>query len=282
MSNDYDPSDFDDPPEPQSTPAELARAQADAANAGRLMSNILSTNRQILASVSGLDAIAADLRAMMADGDARAAERAEHEVARDQRITDRLIDPDRLARSAANGARVGMVEVLTKPIDALISKITAEAEKRDALADQLETSHAEHVDHLKAERAERLAEEARGRAEWQAEAARRRKHDRYRNIAVWCSALVAVGGFAGGYELGHAAGDDAGYARARDEVAAASWANTDNGKLAHQLDQASEQTIPAIAGCPKDRGWKREKRDGAYWCFGANPDGKPYTGWLLP
>src|SRR3546814_5251786 len=61
-----------------------------------------------------------------------------------------------------------------------------------------------------------------------------------------------------------------GYARARDEVAAASWANTVNGKLARRIDQASEQTIPAIAACPKDHGWKREKRDGAYWCFGAN------------
>ena len=282
MSNDYDPSDFDDPPEPQPTPAELARAQADAANAGRLMSNILSTNRQILASVSGLDAIAADLRAMMADGDARAAERAEHEAARDQRITDRLIDPEQLAGSAANGARAGMVEVLTKPVTALMAKITAEAEKRDALAHQLETSHAEHLAHLKVERTERLAEEARGRATWQAEEARRRKHDRYRNIAIWCSALVAIGGFAGGYELGHAAGDDVGYARASDEVAAANWANTDNGKIARAIDRVSQDTLPAIANCSKDRGWKREKRQGVRYCFGANTDAKPYTGWPLP
>src|SRR3546814_5997909 len=55
-----------------------------------------------------------------------------------------------------------------------------------------------------------------------------------------------------------------------DLVAAAIWANTVNGKLARRIDQASEQTIPAIAACPKDHGWKREKRDGAYWCFGAN------------
>jgi hypothetical protein len=54
-----------------------------------------------------------------------------------------------------------------------------------------------------------------------------------------------------------------------------------NGKLARRIDQASEQTIPAIAACPKDHGWKREKRDGAYWCFGANPDAKTYSGWLL-
>ncbi|WP_365266304.1 hypothetical protein, partial [Streptomyces sp. NPDC051776] len=36
---------------------------------------------------------------------------------------------------------------------------------------------------------------------------------------------------------------------------AASWANTTNGKLARRIDQASEQTIPAIAACPKDHGW---------------------------
>ncbi|MGE7207061.1 hypothetical protein ACQKJZ_15465, partial [Sphingomonas sp. NPDC019816] len=65
-------------------------------------------------------------------------------------------------------------------------------------------------------------------------------------------------------------------------VTPSSWANTVNGKLARRIDQASEQTIPAIAACPKDHGWKREKRDGAYWCFGANPDAKTYNGWLLP
>src|SRR3546814_13705996 len=68
-----------------------------------------------------------------------------------------------------------------------------------------------------------------------------------------------------GYHLGNGAGEASGYARARDEVAAASWANTVNGKLARRIAQASEQTIPAIAACPKDQGWKREKRDGAYW-----------------
>src|SRR3546814_6735581 len=98
-----------------------------------------------------------------------------------------------------------------------------------------------------------------------------------------CSSDLLVpiaGGY--GYYLGNGAGEAQGYARARDETAAASWANTTNGKLARRIDQASEQTIPAIAACPKDHGWKREKRDGAYWCFGANPDAKSYTGWLLP
>src|SRR3546814_1604427 len=77
-----------------------------------------------------------------------------------------------------------------------------------------------------------------------------------------CSSDLLVpiaGGY--GYYLGNGAGEAQGYARARDETAAASWANTTNGKLARRIDQASEQTIPAIAACPKDHGWKREKRD---------------------
>src|SRR3546814_21197635 len=85
-----------------------------------------------------------------------------------------------------------------------------------------------------------------------------------------------------GYHLGNGAGEASGYARARDEVAAVSWANTVNGKLARRIDQASEKTIPAIAACPTDHGWKRDKRDRAYRCFGATTDAKTYTGWLLP
>src|SRR3546814_15270397 len=85
-----------------------------------------------------------------------------------------------------------------------------------------------------------------------------------------------------GYHLGNGAGEASGYARARDAVAAASWAKTVNGKLDRRIDQPSEQTIPAIAACPKDPGANRDKRDGASRCFGPNPDARPSTGWPLP
>jgi hypothetical protein len=85
-----------------------------------------------------------------------------------------------------------------------------------------------------------------------------------------------------GYHLGNGAGEASSYARARDEVTAASWANTPNGKLARRIDQASEQTIPAIAACPKDHGWHSEKANGHRYCYGTSSTAKMISGWVLP
>jgi hypothetical protein len=43
-----------------------------------------------------------------------------------------------------------------------------------------------------------------------------------------------------GYNSGKDAGNDFGYAQARDEIAAAAWANTPNGKLAFRLEKSGE------------------------------------------
>src|SRR3546814_6716812 len=76
-----------------------------------------------------------------------------------------------------------------------------------------------------------------------------------------------------GYHLGNGAGEASGYARARDEVAAASWANTVNGKLARQLDQTSTSTIPLIANC-SGKGWSKTKQDGQRVCYAAPTTGR--------
>jgi hypothetical protein len=60
-----------------------------------------------------------------------------------------------------------------------------------------------------------------------------------------------------GYHKGKGVGKADGYSRARDEVAAASWANTLNGKLAYQLSEAG--SIEALATCDEKRGWILEK-----------------------
>src|SRR3546814_1966089 len=93
---------------------------------------------------------------------------------------------------------------------------------------------------------------------------RRRRWDRWWNGVLAGFALLVPVALGYGYHLGNGAGEASGYARARDEVAAASWANTVNGKLARQLDQASTMTIPAIAGCPKGNGGHSEKRQGVH------------------
>src|SRR3546814_6431765 len=71
---------------------------------------------------------------------------------------------------------------------------------------------------------------------------RRRRWDRWWNGVLAGFALLVPVALGYGYHLGNGAGEASGYARARDEVAAASWANSVNGKLARQLDQASTMT----------------------------------------
>jgi hypothetical protein len=264
----FNMSDWDTPTSPPANPApppppsavERTRNTADFAQFFKLISALETGMQRILANFGMIRDMAADSRASVAEAAADAAKRAEEQEARDKLIADRLIHPDELARHAEAGARQGAREALDGSAREWMRRLEADAQGRDLSAKQ-----------DAADRAERRADEL-----------RRRRQDGWRNGAIVGIALLIPAAYGYGRYDGTQSGEASAYARVRDETAAASWANTANGKLARQLDQASEQTIPAIAGCPKDRGWKREKRDGAYWCFGANPDGKPYTGWLLP
>jgi hypothetical protein len=126
-------------------------------------------------------------------------------------------------------------------------------------------AHAALNDRLAADAADRRVHEL-----------RRRRWDRWWNGALAGFALLVPVALGYGYHLGNGAGEASGYARARDEVAAASWANTVNGKLARQLDQTSTSTIPLIANC-SGKGWSKTKQDGQRVCYAA-----PTTGWYRP
>ena len=258
----FDMSDWDAPadPVPAPSPAARTRGDADSAKAFSLFSAIDTGIQRILANFGMIRDVVADARASVAEAAADAAKRAEEQEARDKAILARLIDPERLGAYGAAGAKAGVKEAIGETVADLKRRIDADAAARDLLSRQ-----------MAADQVERRAHDAR---------LRRQANWWYGALGGFALLVPIAGGY--GYYLGSNTGEASAYARTRDEAAAANWANTANGKLAHQLDQASEQTIPAIAGCPKDRGWKREKRDGAYWCFGANTDGKPYTGWLLP
>lgn len=256
----FDPAEFDMPTDPPPSAAGRARGAADAAQAHSFFSHLDTNIQHILAGFGTLRDLVTDVRASLADAAARDAQRAEDEEARDKVIAARLVDPAVLAARAEAGARHGAADGLAGAGETLRRRIDADT-----------AAHAALNDRLAADAADRRAHEL-----------RRRRWDGWWNGALAGFALLVPVALGYGYHLGNGAGEASGYARARDEVAAASWANTVNGKLARRIDQASEQTIPAIAACPKDHGWKREKRDGAYWCFGANPDAKTYSGWLLP
>lgn len=256
----FDPAEFDMPPDPPPSAAGRARGAADAAQAHSFFSHLDTNIQRILAGFGTLRDLISDVRAYLADAAARDVQRAEDEEARDKAIAARLVDPAVLAARAEAGARHGAADGLAGAGEALRRRI-----------DATEAAQADIINRLTADTADRRAYEL-----------HRRRWDNWRNGLIAFLALLVPLSVGYGYYLGNGAGGAEAYARARDEKDAASWANTTNGKLARRIDQASEQTIPAIAACPKDHGWKREKREGVYWCFGANPDRKSYSGWLLP
>ena len=93
--------------------------------------------------------------------------------------------------------------------------------------------------------------------------------------------LLVASGLA--FYLGHSSGWDqgqaAGYASARDETAAASWANTPNGQRALALDRLGSLNL--VVSCSRP-GWRIENQKNGRVCFAGNtPDGK-VSGWFIP
>ena len=171
-------------------------------------------------------------------------------VERDKVIATRLIDPNQLAAHAAAGAKLATETMLGTFRD----ENAAEAAERKALVARLD-------------------------ADSRARQALRDRQVRDARIAAGIGAaaalLVVAAGWVG-YDKGRDAGDASGYARARDETAAVSWANTPNGKAARQLDAIGPNIIPMIANC-SGQGWIKTKQNGRRVCFGG---AGAVTGWF--
>lgn len=107
-----------------------------------------------------------------------------------------------------------------------------------------------------------------------------------RSAQLWTALtafLIVLVAFGGGYLFGHRAGTEqgqaAGYQAARDERAAASWANTPAGQRAYGLDQRGSLDMLVRCSAP---GWTTERQKGGTVCF-PNLDAKGQTsGWYLP
>jgi len=107
-----------------------------------------------------------------------------------------------------------------------------------------------------------------------------------RSNLLWlgsCALLTLLMASGGGYWLGHQAGNEQGqaegYQAARNEQAAASWANTPAGQRAYGLDQRGSLDMLARCNAP---GWSTERQKGGIVYF-PNPDAKGQTtGWYLP
>lgn len=95
--------------------------------------------------------------------------------------------------------------------------------------------------------------------------------------------LIVLVAFGGGYFFGQRAGWDTGHAdgyqKARNQEAAASWANTPAGQRAYGLDRRGD--LDMLTRC-RGEGWTTEHRNGGTVCF-PNADAKGnVTGWYLP
>lgn len=95
--------------------------------------------------------------------------------------------------------------------------------------------------------------------------------------------LIVLVTFGGGYFFGQRSGWDTGHAegyqKARNQEAAASWANTPAGQRAYGLDRAG--SLDLLTMC-RGNGWNMERQKGGTVCFPyADPKGN-VTGWYLP
>jgi hypothetical protein len=95
-------------------------------------------------------------------------------------------------------------------------------------------------------------------------------------VAFLCVGLFGWYMHSSGEKAGYNSGYAVGYSEAKDEKAAASWANTPEGRLAYRFAELGE--LQLLARC-SGKGWKIEK--GVCYPLQNNTDGKVY-GWALP
>ncbi|MBS1023530.1 replication protein [Gluconobacter cerinus] len=94
--------------------------------------------------------------------------------------------------------------------------------------------------------------------------------------------LIVLVAFGGGYFFGQRAGWDTGHAdgyqKARNQEAAASWANTPAGQRAYGLDQLG--SLDMLALCKGD-GWTTERQKGGTVCFPKLNAKGSLSGWYI-
>ena len=95
--------------------------------------------------------------------------------------------------------------------------------------------------------------------------------------------LIVLVAFGGGYFFGQRAGWSSGHAdgyqKARNQEAAASWANTPAGQRAYGLDQLG--SLDLVSQC-MGHDWQRSTRDGKRVCFPQADAKGNMAGWYIP
>ena len=95
--------------------------------------------------------------------------------------------------------------------------------------------------------------------------------------------LIVLVAFGGGYFFGQRAGWSSGHAdgyqKARNQEAAASWANTPAGQRAYGLDQLG--SLDLVSQC-MGHDWQRSTQDGKRVCFPQADAKGNMAGWYIP
>mgnify|MGYP001210268117 CR=1 FL=1 len=95
--------------------------------------------------------------------------------------------------------------------------------------------------------------------------------------------LIVLVAFGGGYFFGQRAGWDTGHAdgyqKARNQEAAASWANTPAGQRAYGLDQLGN--LDLVTQC-RGQGWRIERQHGQDYCYPYLDAQQMVHGWAIP
>jgi hypothetical protein len=94
-------------------------------------------------------------------------------------------------------------------------------------------------------------------------------------VAFLCVGIFGWYMHSSGHDAGYNSGYGVGYSEAKDEKAAAAWANTPEGKLAYRFAQSGE--LQRLAKC-QSKGWKVEKG----YCFPYALQNVGTYGWRLP
>jgi hypothetical protein len=95
--------------------------------------------------------------------------------------------------------------------------------------------------------------------------------------------LIVLVAFGGGYFFGQRAGWSSGHAdgyqKARNQEAAASWANTPAGQRAYGLDQLGN--LDLVTQC-RGQGWRIERQHGQDYCYPYLDAQQMVHGWAIP
>lgn len=244
--------DFGPPALPAGTPSGAQRRTADF----NFDANVEAAKQdaeaaQLALSLTQILGAQHEIKAALQRFDVVAATREKNEAQRAAALSKLLISPADLAKAAYAGAQSGMAGILNE----VVQRVEGTGRSIAAVEERM----------------------------------RRDNHRREGERRLWVNAAMysAIGGAVailvagvGGYIVGRNAGSANGYAIARDEVAAASWANTANGAFARQLDR--EGSLQQMRDCSGQQ-WRIQKVKGRRVCFaGDAPPGQSLQGWYVP